>query len=535
MATYVLGIGGTGSRVIRAITMLAAAGVDFGDEIRPIIMDVDLTNPNETENLVKQYCALRESINGDTEFFKNRITMCLSVATGSTIKDTSLSNLGNQTFSEYIGYQDKPGRLAMLDTDKRFIESLYSTTPAGAGAGAIELNLNLQVGFKGNPNLGGVVLQQLIDTHPVGHPQQGQYISPTLQELANIGDGDKIFIISSIFGGTGASGFPKLVELLRTSGLHRLEQAKIGAVSILPYFNIAPDTSSAIDSAQFNSKTKAAINYYQESGLIGNINNLYYLYDEPKNTPYTNIEGGERQKNDAHMIELLAVASLLHFQGNTNALGVPVANKQYIYQTATAVDTITNEGTTLCFKLQDFDDQIRQGLLKHLIKFSIASKVSLDYILQPNPNTDLTSQHYYPKFTNTNGPLKKMNDEELSRDKDSIRYFMHLFGEWLGELHNNKNSLSIVKINKPTGAANYKFEENINALLIGYNIPKTGLLGFRDKSITNGKMNDYLAALTTTVVGNNTTNLQHFIRIMASFSDKIIVEHFRRHDANFPI
>lgn len=63
----------------------------------------------------------------------------------------------------------------------------------------------MQEGFKGNPNMGSIVLNDFCD--------------PNNNVLANLlsgfSDGDKIFIISSIFGGTGAAGFPLLLKTFR--------------------------------------------------------------------------------------------------------------------------------------------------------------------------------------------------------------------------------------------------------------------------------------------------------------------------------
>lgn len=53
---YLFGIGGTGSRVIRSLTMLLASGVDPGvDRIIPVLIDPDLSNGDltRTVNLLK--------------------------------------------------------------------------------------------------------------------------------------------------------------------------------------------------------------------------------------------------------------------------------------------------------------------------------------------------------------------------------------------------------------------------------------------------------------------------------------------------
>lgn len=72
------------------------------------------------------------------------------------------------------------------------------------------LNSSMDVGFKGNPNIGSVVLNQIVR-------------SVDFEDFANSFEADdKIFIISSIFGGTGASGFPLLLKTLRTGDSFRI-------------------------------------------------------------------------------------------------------------------------------------------------------------------------------------------------------------------------------------------------------------------------------------------------------------------------
>lgn len=96
----------------------------------------------------------------------------------------------------------------------------------------------MEVGFKGNPNIGSVVLNQI--AHSVDF---GTFASEFI-------DGDRIFIISSIFGGTGASGFPLLLKTLRTGNNFQnyniINHATIGAITMLPYFKLKPDDNSEI-------------------------------------------------------------------------------------------------------------------------------------------------------------------------------------------------------------------------------------------------------------------------------------------------
>ena len=78
---YVFAIGGTGSRVLRSLTMLAAAGVDIqANEIVPVIIDPDASNADLTRavTLMNRYNTIRKGIdfhdNNETSFFRTEIS-----------------------------------------------------------------------------------------------------------------------------------------------------------------------------------------------------------------------------------------------------------------------------------------------------------------------------------------------------------------------------------------------------------------------------------------------------------------------------
>ena len=92
-----------------------------------------------------------------------------------------------------------------------------------------------------------------------------------------------------------------------------INNAEIGAITILPYFKLKSDEESEIDSSTFISKTKSALAYYENNiSKNGSINALYYLADDITNT-YDNHEGGTAQENDAHLIEFLAATAIVDF------------------------------------------------------------------------------------------------------------------------------------------------------------------------------------------------------------------------------
>ena len=190
---YIFGIGGTGARVLRSLTMMLASGVQLGqDEIVPIFIDPDESNADlsRTVDLMNLYSRIRQ--------------------------DLTFASSNNNKFFRISINQELPGfRLQIKDTDdKSFQKFMDVSTMSRENQAMVKLlfsekNLKskMDVGFKGNPNIGSVVLNQIVN-------------SDDFDTFANgFSAGDKIFIISSIFGGTGASGFPLLLKtcLLYTS------------------------------------------------------------------------------------------------------------------------------------------------------------------------------------------------------------------------------------------------------------------------------------------------------------------------------
>lgn len=299
---YVFGIGGTGGRVLKSLTMLLATGIKTKFDIVPIIIDPDGAGGdlNRTSKILREYQLIHKTIDNyeHCDFFKNKITTLGNVTKdqnkGGKIFDSfqfELDGIQNDKFKDFIGYNS-------LDTNNKYLTDILFSER--------NLNANLEVGFKGNPNIGSVVLNQFTK-------------SDFYQSFAaNFQSDDRIFIISSIFGGTGAAGFPLLLKNIRKGKIdgtnyESLKNAKIGAITVKPYFKLKKNDDSEINSHNFITKTKAALNYYATS-VTGtkSVNMLYYIGDIAKNE-YENIEGGQSQKNNAHFIELASALSVIDF------------------------------------------------------------------------------------------------------------------------------------------------------------------------------------------------------------------------------
>jgi hypothetical protein len=290
---YVFGIGGTGSRVLKSLTMLMAAGVECGvDTIVPIVIDRDMSNSDltRTQLLIEDYIAVNKVVETTTKnkFFKTKIEL-LNNELCLQLKDNT------EKFDDFIG------RSTMSRENQALVDMLFSKET---------LKLDMTAGFQGNPNIGSVVLNQFDDND----------IFRAFSE--NFKDGDKIFIISSIFGGTGASGFPLLRKVLHMenqkdaqgkelSNWGLINKAPIGAISVSPYFTVKSATDDSLVNADtFIDKTKAAMSYYKTED--GHLDTLYYIADS-RSTAYEHHKGGNEQKNNAHFVELVAALAVLDF------------------------------------------------------------------------------------------------------------------------------------------------------------------------------------------------------------------------------
>ena len=232
--------------------------------------------------------------------------------------------------------------------------------------------------------------------------------------------GDRNFIISSIFGGTGASGYPLLEKKVRNSTDHpNVKDAIMGAVSVLPYFSLEDPstTDSDIDSANFLTKTKSALAYYEQSVMSDYI---YYVGEQGMKTTYANDE--KKQEDKAHFVELVAATALFDFLSKTDKPDKTQALSRAIKEDVESL-SVSSLGDAY------------NNVVKAVADMMMLSR--LVYFL-PNEN----------QF-----PLSKNRgfDEDFYTDKSFVclRNFLARFSEWYQELAENKRGFAPLTIPDP--------------------------------------------------------------------------------------
>lgn len=300
MSTFLFCIGGTGLRVMKSLTMLLASGYKACNEngededIIPVLIDPhkSLDEFTHCKKILDNYCEIRSmmtkgSLPGDN-FFNTRLVSLENLGLNDEANPNFDYDLRlDSSFGEFI----QKGKLPTDSVNQDLINLLYSES---------NINRSLAVGFKGSPNVGCVVLNNFNDQNWFQ------------QFTAKFGQRDRVFIVASVFGGTGASGFPLLVKKIRSCGNTYLQNATIGAIAVMPYFELTPpkkeDPNNDINSSCFITKTKAALSYYDKELKV---DSLYYIADDKQQKPYANDE--EQQQNGTHFIEFISATSVLHF------------------------------------------------------------------------------------------------------------------------------------------------------------------------------------------------------------------------------
>ena len=432
---YVFGIGGTGARVIRSLTMLLASGVKLGeniDTVIPVIIDQDRSNGDLTRTiaLLKTYKSLHDQLkfgrNSKSEFFKTNIDDL------NTSFRMQVADVADKDFQSYIKYLN-------LDTRNKALVSLLFSKK--------NLEARMDVGFKGNPNMGSVVLNNF-------STEADNDLGSILESFQS---GDKIFIISSIFGGTGAAGFPLLLKTLRQAQSSQLPSAAlvanapIGAITVLPYFGVQHDEDSEINMDSFMSKAKAALSYYRDNL---NTDVLYYISDKLSKN-YDNHEGDSAQRNNAHFVEMVAALSIIDFCKNNVQHDGSKSFKEFEFNEDKPVVSI-----------RTLADSTRALVGKPLISMFISEKFYKEHLKNTWENA-WAKDFSYADDDNEG----KMDSTVMSHDffVKLTKFLKDFDNEWLREMANNSRAFK--PFNLETSG------ENIFNSIDGYEPKKTGFWG----------------------------------------------------------
>lgn len=481
---YIFGIGGTGVRVIKSLTFLMAAGVKLKDnfEIVPIIIDPHAENENlkQTTRLLKLYEQIRNNLGENCDFFSTRIRTLKSLNDTDTITDTYNFKLGgsnHQKFKDFLALD------SLSEATKALIKTLFSDD---------HLDTDMDIGFVGNPHMGSIVLNKFSN-------------SQEFKTFANnFTKDDRVFIISSIFGGTGAAGFPMILKNIRRAHENEdlankelLTNAAVGGLCIQPYFSVNVDDASQIQKSDWMIKTKSAFDYYKKAVTAQDsedINLMYYLSDNIAKS-YENDPGQNGQNNPAHMVEMLGAFCVIDFL-NTSTADLQCENGKPLHPVAKEFGIHENIPVT---NFHSFGEQTKTLISKPLTRLFFALKYFKENISQSKTQAFMLSS---PEF----------NTSFFSHSfyATHMKQFFEMFSSWLKEMEENERSF------KP-----FNMDADLVTCINEYEAES----GFLKGKLSYVKYNNYL---TDAAVGKTFSSAPvKFIQILHEAGDRVIKEYFK--------
>jgi len=306
MKTFIISIGGSGAKIVKAIVSICAAGlINNVEEIHILFVDQDKSNGNLEDS--RSYLALYSEINKILEETKE------SKIFKAKIKDHGIwiPALKAKNFNEVISYNTMP-------EEKRYlIKTLFDKNEA-LGEGGESNMIKFEDGFIGRPAFGSVTFTKNLNENTFSADPWNEFI----KEIQNTAVGEEpiITLVGSIFGGTGASGIPTIAKRLRDYLPNKnVEKFKIKGILLFPYFIFITsdeETKKFAQAYNFNLKVYIAIKHYEE--LLKEVfNKLYFIgldkYQEVKAAP-----GGPNQKNPANIVELYSALAFRHAISSSN-------------------------------------------------------------------------------------------------------------------------------------------------------------------------------------------------------------------------
>lgn len=325
-----LGIGGTGAKVVEAALILMASGLG-PSKVHVGLIDQDMANGNvaRTQTLVNNLVNFRKawsnkaaenvldwSSNSAFRFGAVEILPLFEAAAASGQKDGTCiwcPERNEGTLRDIVGRGLSPEQSDLFDL-------LFMANDE-------EQRLDLGQGYRGRAHVGSAALAAtLIDG--------GNLLIKRISDEVDSGSYDEIdiFLVGSAFGGTGAAGFPTVARSLMRlksetdegKGFKNRDKVFIGGQLMLPYFTFSgPEDESGpsvVTADELMPKTQLALEYYYN--LLKHEKAFDRLYATGWNRLFDlkyHKPGSAEQTNPALLPELIAATAVLDFFGRNNA------------------------------------------------------------------------------------------------------------------------------------------------------------------------------------------------------------------------
>lgn len=423
MSYYLIGIGGTGARCVEAFVHLTGAGLlNDNQDVKLLYVDADVScgNLTKAQDTVNLYNKVRRLQFGPNGIFKNDIIpigFWRPVEDGCNTLDDVFQNtsLVNKTETRAQGL---------------LYEALFTEE---------ERTTSLDKGFRGHPSIGAAVMNENMD--PKKEPWK------TLLPQINADKDAKVFLFASVFGGTGAAGFPTIARLLRNE-LQKDEKgnctAKIGGTLVLPYFQF-PAANQANQHAmqarveEFMLNTKSALDYYNKNHLLGQVFTSIYMVGDDD---YADIKkfslGSKEQQNEDNIVELYAALAAFDFfnRSEYERGSVPMVGRK-------EKDTITwDDLPNICYDGSNFKEKMTT-YIRFLYAFKWNVLDSLEKIAKDESYEKYVT--WYKELVKGSGSIDVYHNKDMMENFEALGEYATYFFSWMNDIiHSSKRNILLV-------------------------------------------------------------------------------------------
>ena len=415
-------LGGTGARCGEIFVHMCANGYLDVKNINILYIDSDTKNGNADyfKRVVKLYNECQKSYVIKESpipcFFKPKINLFCENPVGKTVYFQDIANSSG-------------GNARGFDSASVLMDVLYSEE---------EKEMKISEGFFAHPNVGAALFAANMD---VILEKFVKIISTAQSDMKKI----KIFLLGSIFGGTGASSLPTISKYLKkklfgdSDNKFIGEQLQRGGCMVLPYFGFSRDglaekvlseSSFEIESDKFATKTKAAIEYYKYVDGEGNngfrvFDQLYIIGHDGKDVRGAYETAGNKQRNLPHIVEFYSAMSCVTFFEST------IGEKGHYFATVSEnkinwSDVYQPVKCIYCFYI--------------MMRFSIVMKSLIMEELFDYKQRNKLKEHakeipWYYDFIDGKAKSSDLNEEKLFNKFDNISKYCSEYIRWFAELN----------------------------------------------------------------------------------------------------
>jgi len=321
-----------------------------------------------------------------------------------------------------------------------------------------EREMKITDGFFAHPNVGAAVFAANMDR------LMGKLVDRIKTRDIGARKKVRIFMLGSLFGGTGASSLPTISNYLKRelygNSDDRLidEKVKIGGCMILPYFLFSykhmdekeeRGEDIPIEGNKFATKTRSALGYYKyvdEKQKSGAFDSLYILGHDGGDVRGYYETAGIEQRNLPHIVEFYgAMAAVSFFESDMEERGryFAVVGKKQIGWSDFYKNT---SGFFLFFIMMRFAIVMKSLILEEMFDYRRENKLKATAGDIP----------WYYDFLNGKDKSADMQPDQLYHKFESMAGYCDEYIRWFAELHianiERLKSLDEIRFDAPRGA-----------------------------------------------------------------------------------